>query len=502
MRITLEPSILVDKIRPFWQKVVGCGHAYLLTRKDLLEHVDHARKNLNFKYLRFHGILSDDVGLLQYWDPTDDFIDVDCMNFSNVDVIFDELHSMEMLPFVELSFMPSYLASGKINVFKYPSNITPPKSYAAWESLVYNLVKHWEERYGNEQLSRWYFEVWNEPDLGSFWSGTFDDYISLYKHACKGIKRVNSAFRVGGPATSGYKWITPFLKRCQDDGIPVDFVSFHTYPLNPVPRELLSGDEPSSWNSIPLVVNKVRQDMDGLGLGHLELHVTEWNSSSMPNDLKHDQPANAAFICSMVPEMANLVDSFSYWTVSDVFEEIGFPECAFHGGFGLINVQGIKKPSFHAFTLLNELWEDCCKITIEDGVKDFHSIGTVKDDEIRLLLSRWTSPKQARGDFAPQSLNLLIEIKKEGPFSGVELDFIMLEIDEEHVNVYKLWQKMGSPRNPSIQQVDDLDAISELETCTHVDEAFQDDEKFTLKMQMTSNSVKLIKIARVENIHD
>ena len=95
------------------------------------------------------------------------------------------------------------------------------------DSLITSLVAHWQERYGRQELAQWYFEVWNEPDLGGFYDGTQADYFELYHHTSKAVKSISADYRVGGPATSATKWIKEFLSYCDSAKLPVDFVSTH-----------------------------------------------------------------------------------------------------------------------------------------------------------------------------------------------------------------------------------------------------------------------------------
>lgn len=98
--------------------------------------------------------------------------------------------------------MPEMLASGHETVFHFRGNVTPPADYDAWGRLIRKLVGHWVERYGIAEVSQWFFEVWNEPNLPVFWTGTQDDYFKLYGHTAQAIKTVDASLRVGGPATA------------------------------------------------------------------------------------------------------------------------------------------------------------------------------------------------------------------------------------------------------------------------------------------------------------
>ena len=180
----------------FWEHTVGSGHATLGLRADWRAQLTRAHHDLGMQHVRFHGILSDDMGTL-VCEGAEFFY-----SFSNADRIFDFLLSIGMRPFVELSFMPTALASGDQTVFHYRANVTPPKDYAQWSVLIRKLVNHWVSRYGIDEVRQWFFEVWNKPNLTAFGSGKQDDYFELYRYTAEAIKSVDRGLKVGGPATA------------------------------------------------------------------------------------------------------------------------------------------------------------------------------------------------------------------------------------------------------------------------------------------------------------
>nr|MDO8088793.1 hypothetical protein [Candidatus Sigynarchaeum springense] len=488
-QVRIDPAVKAGEFKPFWKKVFGIGSAFLLTRKDLIDQVEMAQDVIGFEYLRFHGTLSDDVGLVQFADRGDKEIDPECLNFINVDAIYDTLLDLGIKPFVELGFMPKYLASGDTQVFKYPSNVTPPHSYELWESLVSQLVLHWKERYGIDELLDWYFEIWNEPNLKNFWTGTQAEYFKLYDHAVKAVKAIDPRLKVGGPASSDGNWITPFLEFCHDNGIPVDFVSTHVYQSD----QGFQGKKFVSGNYVRDVVDRVRGEIARSHFPGIELHFTEWGSTSNPFDPFHDTSGQAAFICKAIGSVNGLVDSFSYWTVSDVFEEMGLPDKAFHGGFGLITINGIRKPSFTAFYFLKQLGPEICKVE-EEGARLPPGVGllaTRAGNELRLLAWYFVEPRAT----VPQPLDLAIRIDKKGSFTGKDLDFTIWETSKARANAFEAWKAMGSPRNPTIEQIEDLRQVAEIdEEETEHGEALQDDVQFTMQLHLEPESVKLVKV--------
>ncbi|MHB1922675.1 MAG: GH39 family glycosyl hydrolase, partial [Chitinophagaceae bacterium] len=153
----------------YWEHTIGSGHATLALRADWQRQLLRCHQELGFKNVRFHGILSDNMGTLVC--ENDRLI----YSFFNADQVFDFLNSIGMHPFVELSFMPLTLSSGPTTVFRYRGNVTPPKEYAEWEVLIFKIVQHWVTRYGLEKVRNWYFEIWNEPNLAAFWTGSQQD---------------------------------------------------------------------------------------------------------------------------------------------------------------------------------------------------------------------------------------------------------------------------------------------------------------------------------------
>ncbi len=488
--VRVEPGTKAGELGTFWKKMVGVGSAFLLTRKDLLSHVEDAVDNIGFEYLRFHGILSDDVGLVQQADKGAVEIDPDCLNFTNVDAIYDALLDLGIKPFVELGFMPGELASGSTQVFKYPSNVTPPANYGLWASLIRHLVSHWNDRYGADEVQEWYFEVWNEPNLKNFWTGTMDEYFTLYDHAARAVKAVDERFRVGGPATAAGGWIAPFLEHCRAAGAPVDFVSTHVYQMDG--RRRAAGELP--FATMREVISRIRAAIEASAFPRLELHVTEWGSTVNPFDAVHDTSNQAAFICKAITTMNGLVDSFSYWTVSDIFEELGLPDRAFHGGFGLNTMQGVHKPAYNAFSLLNQLGRELCEVRVAaPGLPQGAEVVAARTGKDLQLLA-WYYVSQGTAP-APEPVTIALQVMKGKFFKTGDLDFSVIEVGKHRANAYEAWKDMGSPRNPNPMQIEDLKQSAEMGDDEAVfGEARQDEEQMTINLTLDPESVKLIRI--------
>jgi xylan 1,4-beta-xylosidase len=331
---------------------VGAGRANEGLRADWQRQLEYAHRECGFKYIRMHGLFCDDMGVYRDDKGKPQY------NWQYIDELFDFLHGIGMKPFVELGFMPGALASGSKTIFWWRGNVTPPRDMAKWSDFMRAFVQHARERYGDAEVRTWYFEVWNEPNLGGFWAGTQQQYFDLYAATARAIKSVSSDYKVGGPATAGCGWVPEFIHFCETNGAPVDFISTHTYGVESgyLDETGTSGTVLSpNPNSIFGEVNWVRQEITQSPMPKLELHFTEWSSSYTPADPVHDSYHSAAYIVDKLRKCGDAAQSMSYWTFTDIFEESGPRWEAFHGGFGLINYEDINKPAFYAYQFLNRL---------------------------------------------------------------------------------------------------------------------------------------------------
>jgi xylan 1,4-beta-xylosidase len=193
----------------FWEQMFGSGRAILSLRQSYRDDLREVKSATDFKYIRFHAIFHDEVGVYD-----EDAAGKPIYNFSYVDQIYDGLLQSGVRPFVELSFMPKKLAAEpKYQDFWYKPNVSPPKSYEKWADLVRQFAQHLVDRYGLDEVSQWYFEVWNEPNL-DFWAGTPKEqtYFQLYDAAVRALKEVSPRLRVGGPATAQAAWADRFIQ--------------------------------------------------------------------------------------------------------------------------------------------------------------------------------------------------------------------------------------------------------------------------------------------------
>ncbi len=440
-----------------FNECIGAGRANEGLRADWQHQLAMIQKDVHFKYIRFHGLLHDDMRVYAEDKKTGEPI----YNWQYIDRLYDYLLSINIKPFVEFGFMPSDLAAGTKTIFWWKANVSKPKSYQKWDALITKLVQHWKERYGEEELRKWYFEVWNEPDLKGFFDGTQEDYFELYNHTAKAVKSVSPAYRIGGPATSAVKWIGDFLSYCENNKLPVDFVTTHDYGTTSVLDEMGTKKQQlkSIRDTLAIDVKRVRGTINASAYKNAELHFTEWNTSPSSRDPIHDTYQNAAYILHVLKKASLYSNSMSYWTFTDIFEEAGPGQTPFHGGFGLMNLQDIKKPSYYAYKFLAELGKTELKSNDENAYV------CKSDNGVQVLLWDWTHPYQNtfNQDYfnkeQPSKFKEVVKLKIANVKKG-KYRLEVYKVGYQQNDPYTTYVKMGKPSQFTRAQVEQFKTLS------------------------------------------
>jgi xylan 1,4-beta-xylosidase len=442
--IVVDSSAAAHPFPHFWEEMFGSGRAILSMRDSYRRDLREVKQITDFHYVRFHAIFHDEVGIYN----EDDKGQVQ-YNFSYPDQIYDALLAAGVRPFVELSFMPKALASNdKPFAFWYRPYVAPPKDYAKWDDLITQFAKHLIERYGTDEVSQWYFEVWNEPNI-DFWGGNPKQptYWELYDHTARALKNVSPKIRVGGPSTAQAAWADAFIQHCAENHVPVDFVSSHVYGNDKSEDVFGTHDVIPRDQMVCRAVKKVHDQIKASAMPKLPLIWSEFNASFMNEPNVTDRSYMGPWLADTLRQCDGLVDVMSYWTFSDVFEEGGPVKTPFYGGFGLIAAGSIPKPAFNAFRLLHQLGEE--RIALDSD----SALLTRKQDGA-LVLAVW--------NYAPP--------EKEGPAKTVTLKFkgaspsqaTVSVVDPQHGDPHAAYESMGSPRYPTQVQIKDLQKAAEL----------------------------------------
>ena len=443
--IVVDAAAQATPLPHFWEHVFGSGRAILSLRESYREDMRNAKKVTDMRYVRFHAIFHDEVGVYEE-DPQGNPI----LNFSYVDQIYDGLLADGVRPFVELSFMPKKLASNKdaLHAFWYKQNVSPPKDYAKWDEMITQFAKHLIDRYGIDEVSQWYFEVWNEPNI-DFWAGDPKQatYFELYDHTARALKAVSARLRVGGPSTAQAAWADAFIKHCSDNNIPADFVSSHVYGNDKAEDVFGTHEQIPRNRMVCRAIEKVHKQIKSSSMPKLPLIWSEFNASYANEPEVTDATYMGPWLADTIRQCDGLVDEMSYWTFSDVFEEQGVVKQPFYGGYGFIAEDGIPKPAYNAFLLLHRLGDERLALSSEDALVTRRKDGT-------LVMAAWNMVDPGTTGSAKE-----VEFK----FEHARLSKVQVtRLDPDHGDVHKAYAAMGSPRYPTKQQIEKLRAAARL----------------------------------------
>lgn len=435
----------------FWEQTFGSGRAILALRDSYRQDLRRVKRATGFQSVRFHGILMDEVGL---YDPdrktrnpgltAQAVDDASIYNFSYVDQIYDGLLAEGVRPFVELSFMPAKMASDAkaVHPFWYHPNVSPPMDYRAWDGMMEAFAQHLVSRYGLDEVARWKFEVWNEPNL-DFWAGEPKQttYFELYDHTARALKRVSSRLQVGGPSTAQAAWVTPFLLHVHQTGAPLDFVSTHVYANDTADNVLGTNEHVDRDKMVWRAVKMVHEEIIASAMPKLPLIFSEYNASYANEPNVTDSIFIGPWLANTIRLCDGLTENMSYWTFSDIFEEQGVVRSPFYGGFGLLAADHIPKPAFNVFLALHQLGERRLAVASESA------LATEDARHISLALWNYGPPDGTGATYTPPPPGLSPAKDFKLHFAGIPKNarVEILRVDEDHGNVLKEFNAMGRP---------------------------------------------------------
>lgn len=442
------------------------GDATQALRKDFVDQLHQLQKDIGFRYVRFHNIFSDQLEV--YNERSDGSW---YANFFHIEAIIDQFLANNIKPFIEIGFMPSKLANNSHTIFEGKVSVSAPKSMKRWLDLLESFIRHLFNRYGSEEVKSWYFEFWNEPEIDYFWPDSKEEFFSFYAKSYQCIKAIEPELCVGGFGTINFdkhnSWLKDFHEYAIKENVSTDFFSFHVYNLvnnkksdteispNKVDNiskvtEYLSkvtmiGDENNFTRSIDNIINHTKN----LSTLNQEKWITEWNANSDHGDPLHDTCYMAAFIVKNVVNNFQKIRGMGYWTFTDIFREFSKEPALYHGGFGLMTYNGIKKASYHALAFLSKLGEEL--ITIKENM-----IVTKSADKFQILLWNYSHPNRLYRSFDYSQLTLT---SRYNVFDNRNMQSFQLQlnglqgnyrikkhfVNRKHGSSYDAWVELGAP---------------------------------------------------------
>jgi xylan 1,4-beta-xylosidase len=442
--ITIDAHAAGTPFPHFWEQMFGSGRANLALRGSYRADLREVKGITDLRYVRFHAIFHDENGVY-----SEDAKGNPVYNWSYVDQIYDGLLAEGVRPFVEISFMPKALAARPdYQAFWYKPIASPPADYAKWDALITAFATHLIERYGIDEISSWYFEVWNEPNL-DFWTGApkQSTYFELYDHTARALKAVNARIRVGGPATAQAAWVGDMIQHAVENDVPLDFVSTHVYG-NDSAKDVFHDDRPiAPHGMVCLAVKKVHEEIKQSARPELPLIWSEFNASYMNEQPITDSIYMGPWMAQTISQCDGMVNMMSYWTFSDVFEEQGVIKTPFYGGYGLMAENEIPKPAFNAFELLHALGTERLATAADDVLATRRKDGT-------LVIAAWNFMEPG-ADGAGKAISLDLKGVSAGARATIR------RVDAAHGDSLGAWKKMGSPKYPTAAQIAELRTAAE-----------------------------------------
>ena len=414
-----------------------------------------------------------------------------------VDSIVDAYVSRHMKPLMEIGFTPEAL-SPQPHPYRhdwkpgvdynriYTGWAYPPKDYAKWEALVYEWVKHSVERYGREEVRSWWWEVWNEPNIG-YWKGTEEEYFMLYDHAANAVKSAFPEARVGGPATTGPGWdkaadyLRQFLKHCAGGknyangkkGAPLDFISFHGKGS----PKFVNGHV--QMNMSPELKDAARgfEIVKASEFGNLPVLITEFDPEGCAACGMTTNPENAyrngtmysSYTASSFVRLFDLAARYRVNLQGVTSWSFEFEGQRWFDGFRDLATNGVDKPVLNVFRMYGLMNGSRLEVVNENqipldtllksGVRrnkpDVHALAVGDKRSASVMIWNYHDADVPRE-------NIDVKVVLENVPSGKAL-LNHYRIDDHHSNAYEAWKKMGSPQNVSDEQYHQLERAGQLQ---------------------------------------
>lgn len=412
-----------------------------------------------------------------------------------LDRIFDTYRDLGIVPYVEIGFMPKAL-SIKPEPYRhhYPHGPLftgwsyPPKDYQQWAELIFQWVRHSVERYGQQQVAGWDWEVWNEPDIG-YWHGTLAEYCKLYDYTAAAVKRALPDVKVGGPACTGpasphaAKFLEGFLRHCVagenyatgKTGAPLDFISFHAkgrtrfmngdvlmdlgHQLRDVDRGFAIIQGFPTLHRLPVIISE--SDPEGCAACDAATH---------PQNGYRNTSQYAAYEAQLLEGELALAKIHHINLQGAVTWAFTFPGYPYFVGFRSFTSHGIDKPLMNLFRMLGLMRGERVAVRSSGAPSarhllnespgsspDVDAIATRQGSELSVLV--WNYDDSAEG--APPAN---VELTVTGvPATARRVLLEHFRIDQNHSNAYTVWLALGSPQKPSARQYASLKSSGELQ---------------------------------------
>jgi xylan 1,4-beta-xylosidase len=533
--IEVDAAKTVGPMYPMW--------AYFGYDEPNYTYMPHGRKLLTeiselspvSVYVRAHNLLNTDEGppAALKWGSTNVYTEDEDGNavydWETIDRIMDTYIERRMKPLVEIGFMPKALSSdpepyrhhwspGDPYGDIYTGWAQPPNSYEKWAELVYRWVRHSVERYGADEVESWWWEVWNEPNIG-YWQGTQQEYFKLYDYAADAVKRALPRARIGGPTTTGPRWeqaadwLRAFLEHCKSGtnhatgktGSPLDFISYHAkgapedvdghvrMDMGAELSDVSVGFEivaNSAFPDLPIIIGEA--DPEGCAACSF---ASGYRGNGYRNGVMY-----ASYTASSFAKMYELADQHGINFEGALSWSFQFENQPWFDGFRSLATNGVDKPVLNVFRMFGMMQGDRVAVRLKDPVtaRDVMKAGVRGErSDINALASRsenglYVMVWNYHDDDLPAP-DAPIEIRVKGiPAHRALLHHY--RIDDSHSNSFTVWREMGAPQQVTRAQYAALEQAGQLELLSSPKWVDSSDGEATVAFDLTRQGISFLKL--------
>jgi xylan 1,4-beta-xylosidase len=479
-------------------------------------------------FVRTHNLLTsgDGTPALKWGSTnvyTEDASGKPIYNWKIVDSIFDTYIQRGMKPLAQIGFMPEALSS---NPQPYKHNwrpgasykevftgwAYPPNDYNKWRELIYQWAKHCVERYGKKEVESWWWEVWNEPNIG-YWNGTVEEYCKMYDYAADGLLRALPTAKIGGCDITGggSKFLTAFIKHCLSErnyatgkiGSPLDMVLFHAKgqpkfvdgkivmnvgtQMRNIRDAFMTVNEFPSLRKIPLVIGE--SDPEG---------CAACSMSTNPENAYRNGTMYSSYTAASFSRKYLLADENKVNLTGAVSWSFEFENQPWFAGFRDLATNGVDKPVLNVFRMFGMMKGKRVKVTSNR----MYDLKTFVDSSVRMQTDIGALAAKSKNSATVMVWNYHDEDKQEATeeinivLDGLPAKSITVteyRIDNEHSNSYEVWKKMGSPQNPTTDQVAILEKAGQLQMLNQPVK-MKVNKSMNLKIHLSRQGVSLLKL--------
>lgn len=480
-------------------------------------------------YVRTHNLLTSKEGEPDLkWGFTNVYTeDLDgnpVYDWKLLDSIIDAQVESGLRPLVELGFMPKDL-SIRPEPYKHEWSTGgafwtgwtyPPKDYEKWAGLIYNLVLHQKEKYGEEEIRSWLWQVWNEPDIG-YWSGTIEEYCKLYDYGVDAVKRACPECTVGGPHTtgpageSGREFLYKFLEHCVhgtnyvtgEKGSPLEYISFHAKGSPEMVNGHIRMNMGRQLEDISKGLEAVRSYPE---LADLPVIIGECDpegcaACSWKRDPKYgyrNGTVYPSYTASSFAKIFELADSFEVNLQGALTWAFEFEDQEWFAGFRELASNGVDKPVLNVFRMMGMMQGQRLEVTgnpysafrvIEEGIRDradINALACADKNEMTILVWNYHDDDILG---ATDAINITIE-----NFHATRALMHHYRVDQELSNSYTAWQALGAPQDPTKEEYRAVEAAGQLKMLTSPQWIIPLESKVSLEFTLPRQGVSLIRL--------